>query len=156
MRIITAEEKAKKRKEIEDFLQAYKGPVQSYGDRFDWRPMCVKNCPIREIYNHEEGEDCLRDPEEVWRLPAAMIILKPEVAKAYMASEAAKAEEAKWWKEQSDWICTDEHCPIPFTHARGEVCRTNPEVLFPPEPEPPSSEATEEITDDWDNWPKDN
>jgi hypothetical protein len=162
---ITKEEKKKKWQEIRDFFANYRGPHQPYSiggpyqpysieERLKWRPMCTKDCPITEIYNHEEGEACLRDPDEVWRLPAAMIVLKPDDAKAYMAAEAARAEEDRWWKEQCDWICTDEHCPVPITHARGEACKTSLEALFPPTPEPPASEA-EEIIDDWDNWPRD-
>jgi hypothetical protein len=160
--IITIKEKKEKWQEIRDFLANYGGPCLPYSgqpylreERLKWRPMCTKDCPIREIYNHEEGEACLRDPDEVWRLPAAMIVLKPDDAKAYMAAEAARAEEDRWWREQCDWICKDEHCPVPITHALGEACKTSLEALSPPTPEPPASEDAEEIIDDWDNWPRD-
>ena len=62
------------------------------------------------------------------------------------------AKPAKWrlfnkketeddWATKSDWICNDQQCPNPYTHARGDPCKLTMEDLFPSGPEPLTSQG---------------
>ncbi len=73
------------------------------------------------------------------------------------------AKPAKWrlfnkkemednWATQSNWICNDQQCPNPYTHARGYPCKLTMEDLFPSRPEPPTSEVTDQPEDDSEDW----
>jgi hypothetical protein len=106
----------KKRKEIAEFMQNYKGPPYHPVEEFLWGTRCKSyKCPMGlEAFSHEIGEDCLLDPKEVWKLPPIEIILKPEAAKAYREAEAALAEAKKKnpdWSTDKNWICADKSCP---------------------------------------------
>ena len=46
------------------------------------------------------------------------------------------------WATKSNWICNDQLCPNPYTHARGDPCKLTMEDLFPSRPEPLTSEDT--------------
>ncbi len=48
------------------------------------------------------------------------------------------------WATKSNWICNDQLCPNPYTHARGDPCKITMEDLFPSRPEPPTSEDTKQ------------
>ncbi len=52
------------------------------------------------------------------------------------------------WANQRNWICDDQFCPNPYTHARGDPCKLTMEDLFPSRPEPPTSEDTRQPEDD--------
>jgi hypothetical protein len=56
------------------------------------------------------------------------------------------------WATQRNWICNDQLCPNPYTHARGDPCKLTMEDLFPPRPEPPTSEDAQQPEDDSEDW----
>jgi hypothetical protein len=56
------------------------------------------------------------------------------------------------WATKSNWICNDQLCPNPYTHARGDPCKLTMEDLFPSRPEPPTSEDTKQPEDDSEDW----
>ena len=56
------------------------------------------------------------------------------------------------WAVKSNWICNDQKCPNPYTHARGEPCKLTMEDLFPSRPEPPASEVTDQPEDKTEDW----
>ena len=73
------------------------------------------------------------------------------------------AKTAKWklfnkkeikddWATESNWICNDQQCPNPYTHARGDPCKLTMEDLFPSHPEPPTSEVTNQPEDESEDW----
>jgi hypothetical protein len=73
------------------------------------------------------------------------------------------AKPAKWrlfnkkeieddWATKSNWICNDQQCPNPYTHARGNPCKLTMKDLFPSRPEPPTSEVTNQPEDESENW----
>ncbi len=47
-----------------------------------------------------------------------------------------KKETDRDWANQRNWICKDQFCPNPYTHARGDPCKLTMEDLFPSRPEP--------------------
>ncbi len=53
---------------------------------------------------------------------------------------------------KSNWICNDQQCPNPYTHARGDPCKLTMEDLFPSRPEPPTSEVTKQPEDESEDW----
>jgi hypothetical protein len=56
------------------------------------------------------------------------------------------------WATKSNWICNDQLCPNPYTHARGDPCKLTMEDLFPSRPEPPTSEDTKQPEDESEDW----
>ncbi len=54
-----------------------------------------------------------------------------------------KKETDKDWDNKRNWICIDQFCPNPYTHARGDPCKLTMEDLFPSRPEPLTSEDTQ-------------
>ncbi len=56
------------------------------------------------------------------------------------------------WATESDWICNDQQCPNPYTHARRNSCKFTMEDLFPSRPEPPTSEVTNHPKDESEDW----
>ncbi len=56
------------------------------------------------------------------------------------------------WATQRNWICIDQLCPNPYTHARGDPCKLTMEDLFPSKPEPPTSEDARQPEDDSEDW----
>jgi hypothetical protein len=56
------------------------------------------------------------------------------------------------WATESNWICNDQKCPNPYTHARGDPCKLTMEDLFPSRPEPPTSEVTDQPEDESEDW----
>jgi hypothetical protein len=50
------------------------------------------------------------------------------------------------WANKRNWICNDQFCPNPYTHARGDPCKLTMEDLFPSRPEPLTSEEYCEVT----------
>ena len=73
------------------------------------------------------------------------------------------AKTAKWklfkkkeieddWAAESNWICNDQQCPNPYTHAHGDPCKLTMEDLFPSRPEPPTSEVTNQPEDESEDW----
>ncbi len=56
----------------------------------------------------------------------------------------SKKEDDDDWATKSNWICKDQLCPNPYTHARGDPCKLMMEDLFPSRPEPPTSENTKQ------------
>ena len=50
------------------------------------------------------------------------------------------------WANKRNWICNNQFCPNPYTHARGDPCKLTMEDLFPSRPEPPTSEEYCEVT----------
>ncbi len=64
----------------------------------------------------------------------------------------SKKETDEDWTTKSNWICKDQLCPNPYTHARGEPCKLTMEDLFPSRPEPPTSEDTKQPEDETEDW----
>jgi hypothetical protein len=73
------------------------------------------------------------------------------------------AKPAKWrflskkeieddWATKSNWICNDQQCPNPYTHARGDPCKLTMQDLFPSRPEPPTYEVTDQPEDESEDW----
>jgi hypothetical protein len=58
------------------------------------------------------------------------------------------------WATNSNWICNDQLCPNPYTHARGDPCKLTMEDLFPSRPKPPTSEDTKKPEDESEDWLK--
>jgi hypothetical protein len=56
------------------------------------------------------------------------------------------------WATRRNWICNDQLCPNPYTHARGDPCKLTMEDLFPSRPEPPTSEDTKQPEDESEDW----
>jgi hypothetical protein len=56
------------------------------------------------------------------------------------------------WAAKRNWICNDQLCPNPYTHARGDPCKLTREDLFPSRPEPPTSEDTKQPQDESEDW----
>ncbi len=56
------------------------------------------------------------------------------------------------WAAKSNWICNDQLCPNPYTHARGDPCKLTMEDLFPSSPQPPTSEDTKQPEDESEDW----
>jgi hypothetical protein len=56
------------------------------------------------------------------------------------------------WATKRNWICNDQLCPNPYTHARGDPCKLTMEDLFPSRPEPPTSEDTRQPEDKSEDW----
>ncbi len=63
-----------------------------------------------------------------------------------------KKETDEDWAAKSNWICNDQLCPNPYTHARGDPCKLTMEDLFPSRPEPPTSEDTKQPEDESEDW----
>jgi hypothetical protein len=63
-----------------------------------------------------------------------------------------KKENDEDWATKSNWICKDQLCPNPYTHARGDPCKLTMEDLFPSRPEPPTSENTKQPDDESEDW----
>jgi hypothetical protein len=63
-----------------------------------------------------------------------------------------KKENDEDWATKSNWICKDQLCPNPYTHARGDPCKLTMEDLFPSRPEPPTSEDTKQPEDESEDW----
>ena len=63
-----------------------------------------------------------------------------------------KKENDEDWATKSNWICNDQLCPNPYTHARGDPCKLTMEDLFPSRPEPPTSEDTKQPEDESEDW----
>ena len=63
-----------------------------------------------------------------------------------------KKETEDDWAVKSNWICNDQQCPNPYTHARGDPCKLTMEDLFPSRPEPPTSEARGQSEDESEDW----
>jgi hypothetical protein len=63
-----------------------------------------------------------------------------------------KKENDEDWATKSNWICNDQLCPNPYTHARGDPCKLTIEDLFPSRPEPPTSEDTKQPEDESEDW----
>ena len=57
-----------------------------------------------------------------------------------------KKETDEDWANKRNWICNDQFCPNPYTHARGDPCKLTMEDLFPSRPEPLASEEHREAT----------
>ncbi len=64
----------------------------------------------------------------------------------------SKKETDEDWAAKSNWICNDQLCPNPYTHARGDPCKLTMEDLFPSRPEPPTSEDTKQPEDESEDW----
>ena len=56
------------------------------------------------------------------------------------------------WANKRNWICKDQFCPNPYTHARGDPCKLTVEDLFPSRPEPLTSEDTKQPEDESEDW----
>ena len=56
------------------------------------------------------------------------------------------------WATKRNWICNDQLCPNPYTHARGDPCKLTMEDLFPSRPEPLTSEDTKQPEDESEDW----
>ena len=52
--------------------------------------------------------------------------------KAAKWSRLDKKATDKDWANERNWICNDQSCPNPYTHARGDPCKLTMEDLFPP------------------------
>ena len=63
-----------------------------------------------------------------------------------------KKETDEDWANKRNWICNDQFCPNPYTHARGDPCKLTVEDLFPSRPEPLTSEDTKQPEDESDDW----
>jgi hypothetical protein len=63
-----------------------------------------------------------------------------------------KKETEKDWANKRDWICNDQFCPNPYTHARGDPCKLTMEDLFPSRPESLTSEDTKQPEDESEDW----
>ena len=63
-----------------------------------------------------------------------------------------KKETEDDWDIESNWICNDQQCPNPYTHARGDPCKLTMEDLFPTRPEPPTLEVTYQPEDESEDW----
>ncbi len=63
-----------------------------------------------------------------------------------------KKEKDEDWATKSNWICNDQQCPNPYTHARGDPCKLTMEDLFPSRQEPPTSEVTKQPEDESEDW----
>ena len=63
-----------------------------------------------------------------------------------------KKENDEDWATKSNWICNDQLCPNPYTHARGDPCKLTMEDLFPSSLEPPTSEDTKQPEDESEDW----
>ncbi len=67
--------------------------------------------------------------------------------KAAKWSRLDKKATDKDWANKRNWICDDQVCPNPYTHARGDPCKLTMEDLFPSRPEPLTSEDTKQPED---------
>jgi hypothetical protein len=56
------------------------------------------------------------------------------------------------WATKSNWICKDQLCPNPYTHAGGDPCKFTMEDLFPSRPEPLTSEDMKQPEDESEDW----
>jgi hypothetical protein len=63
-----------------------------------------------------------------------------------------KKETDEDWATKSIWICEDQFCPNPYTHARGDPCKLTMEDLFHSLPEPLTSEDTKQPEDESEDW----
>ena len=63
-----------------------------------------------------------------------------------------KKETDEDWANKRNWICKDQFCPNPYTHARGDPCKLTVEDLFPSRPEPLTSEDTKQPEDESEDW----
>jgi hypothetical protein len=63
-----------------------------------------------------------------------------------------KKEIEEDWATKSNWICNDQQCPNPYTHARGDPCKLTMEDLFPSSPEPLTSEVAKQPEDESEDW----
>ena len=63
-----------------------------------------------------------------------------------------KKENDEDWATKRNWICDDQLCPNPYTHARGDPCKLTIEDLFPSRPEPPTSEDAKQPEDESEDW----
>jgi hypothetical protein len=72
--------------------------------------------------------------------------------KAAKWSRLDKKATDKDWANKRNWICNDQSCPNPYTHARGDPCKLTMEDLFPSRPEPPTSEDTKQPEDESEDW----
>jgi hypothetical protein len=64
-----------------------------------------------------------------------------------------KKETDKDWANKRNWICNDQSCPNPYTHACGDPCKLTMEDLFPSRPELLTSEDTKQPEDESEDWP---
>ncbi len=73
------------------------------------------------------------------------------------------AKSAKWrlfnkkeikddWATESNWVCNDQQCPNPYTHARRDPCKLTTEDLFPSRPETLASKVTNQSEDESEDW----
>ncbi len=58
----------------------------------------------------------------------------------------------KDWANERNWICNDQSCPNPYTHACGDPCKLTMEDLFPSHPELLTSEDTKQPEDESEDW----
>jgi hypothetical protein len=72
--------------------------------------------------------------------------------KAAKWSRLDKKATDKDWDNKRNWICNDQFCPNPYTHARGDPCKLTMEDLFPSRPEPLASEDTKQPEDESEDW----
>ncbi len=63
-----------------------------------------------------------------------------------------KKETEEDWATKINWICNDQQCPNPYTHARGDPCKLTMEDLFPSNTEPPASEVTKQPEEESEDW----
>ena len=72
--------------------------------------------------------------------------------KAAKWSRLDKKATDKDWANKRNWICNDQFCPNPYTHARGDPCKLTMEDLFPSHLELLTSEDTKQPEDESEDW----
>jgi hypothetical protein len=85
-------------------------------------------------------------PNSNWKI-MGNLLAKPAKGRLFNKKEAEDD-----WDIKSNWICNDQECPNPNTHARGDPCKLTMEDLFPYRPEPPASEVTNQSEDESEDW----
>jgi hypothetical protein len=122
-------------------------PIRTPLEEDDWtrglRAVLLKN-----IQPLEAAGNTTETVSEAKRMIEDNIQTCKEIKQAVLNEEEIDED----WAAKSNWICIDQLCPNPYTHARGDPCKLTMEELFPSHPEPPTSEDArqpEENSEDW-------
>ena len=103
---------------------------------------------LENIQPLEAAENTTETVTKVKQMIEDNIQTYKEIKQAVLNGEDIDEE----WATKSNWICIDQLCPNPYTHARGDQCKLTMEDLFPPRPEPPTSEDARQPEDDSEDW----